>query len=77
MVQEWFAFFMHSRVPVATIDATSRAIRLAIARPDLAAALAESGIVAASSTPAALAARIAAEQRVWEPLIRATGIRAE
>ena len=77
VVREWFAFFMHGRVPAAMVDATSQALRLAIARPELAAAFAESGMVAASSTPAALAARIAAEQRVWEPVIRAAGIRAE
>jgi len=34
-------------------------------------------MVAASSTPAALAARIAAEQRYWEPVIRIANIRAE
>ncbi len=77
VVREWFAFFMPRGVSAATIDATSQALRLAIARPELAAAFAESGMVPMSSTPAALAARIAAEQRVWEPIIRLAGIRAE
>lgn len=77
VVSEWFAFFMAARVPATMIDATSQAIRLAIARPELAGAFAELGMVAASSTPAELAARIAAERRYWEPIIRATGIRAE
>ena len=45
--------------------------------PELIKAFADSGMLAASSTPAALAARIAAEQRYWEPIIRASGIRAE
>ena len=57
--------------------ASSQAIRLAIAQPELASGFGELGIVAASSTPAVLAARIAAEQRIWEPIIRANGMRAE
>ena len=77
VVREWFAFFMAARVPVATLESTSQALRTAIAQPELSAAFAESGMLAASSTPAALAARIAAEQRYWEPIIRASGIRAE
>jgi tripartite-type tricarboxylate transporter receptor subunit TctC len=77
VVREWFAFFMSGKVPAATVDATSQALRLALARPELATAFSESGMVAASSTPAALGARIAAEQRDWAPVIRAAGIRAE
>jgi tripartite-type tricarboxylate transporter receptor subunit TctC len=77
VVREWFAFFMPARVPTATIDAVSHNLQLAIARPELAAAFADSGMLAASSTPAALAARIAQEQRYWQPIIVATGVKAE
>ncbi len=77
VVQEWLAFFMHSRVPAPMVEATAQAVRVAVARPELAAAFADLGMVAAASTPAALSARIAAEQRVWEPLIRVAGIRAD
>ena len=77
IVREWFAFFMPANVPSTVIETTSQALRSAIARPELVAAFSESGMVAASSTPAALTARIAAEQRYWQPIIRATGIRAE
>jgi tripartite-type tricarboxylate transporter receptor subunit TctC len=77
VVREWFAFFMAARVPAATIAAASEALRAAIARPELVAAFADSGMLAASSTPAALASRIAAEQRYWQPLISASGVRAE
>ena len=77
VVREWFAIFMSARVPAATVDVTSQAVRLAIARPEFVAALAALGMVAASSTPAELAARISAEQRDWEPVIRAAGIRIE
>jgi tripartite-type tricarboxylate transporter receptor subunit TctC len=77
VVREWFAFFMSARVPAATLESSSQALRTALARPELVAAFADSGMVAASSTPAALAARIAAEQRYWEPIIRTAGIKAE
>ncbi len=77
VAQEWFAIFMNGRVPAAIVEATSEAIRSAVARPEFVAALAEQGMVAASSTPIALAARIAAEQQIWAPVVRANGIRAD
>ena len=77
VVREWFAFFMPANVPPAVIETTSQVLRTAIARPELIAAFSESGMVAASSTPAALTTRIAAEQRYWQPIIHSTGIRAE
>ena len=77
VAQEWFATFMAARVPAATVGPTSQAIQQALARPELGAAFAESGRTAASSKPTVLAARILAEQRIWEPLIRAAVIRSE
>jgi tripartite-type tricarboxylate transporter receptor subunit TctC len=77
VVREWFAFFAPAKVSAAVIDQTSQTIRAAIARPELAAAFAESGMTPASSTPAELAARIAAEQRVWQPMLRAANIKVE
>ena len=77
VVREWFAFFMSGRVAGQIVENTSHALREAIAQPELAATFAESGMAAVSSTPAVLAARIAAEQRYWEPVIRAAGVRAE
>ena len=77
VVREWFAFFMPGKVPAAMVEATSQTMRAAIARPELAATFAVAGMVPGSSTPAALAARIAQEQRYWEPVIRTAGIKAE
>jgi tripartite-type tricarboxylate transporter receptor subunit TctC len=70
IVREWFAFFMPARVTPELIASTSHTLRQAIARPELLAAFAESGMTAAGSTPAALAATIAAEQRYWQPILR-------
>ena len=77
VVREWFAFFAPARVQPAAIDALSLTLQQAIARPELAAAFADSGMLAVSSTPAALASRIAQEQRYWQPIILATGVKAE
>jgi tripartite-type tricarboxylate transporter receptor subunit TctC len=77
VVREWFAFFMSGRVTPQQIEARSKVLRVALAQPELTAAFSDAGMVATSSTPAALAARIATEQRVWEPIIRALGVRVE
>ncbi len=77
VVREWFAFFMPGKVPMAMVESTSQTLRAAIARPELASAFAVAGMVPGSSTPAVLTARIAQEQRYWEPMLRTSGIRAE
>jgi tripartite-type tricarboxylate transporter receptor subunit TctC len=77
VVTDWFAFFMPRGASAAVIDATSRKLQAAIGRPELVAAYAEAGIVPASSTPAALTSRIAAERLYWQPVIRDNNIRLE
>ena len=77
VVREWFAFFMPGKVPQAVVETTSQTMRSAIARPELASAFAVAGMVPGFSTPAALATRIAQEQRYWEPAIRTSGIKAD
>jgi len=77
VVREWFAFFMPGRASAATVEAASAGLRRALAQPELVSAFAELGMVAVSSTPAALSARIATEQRTWATIVRATGVRAE
>ncbi len=75
VVREWFAFFASGRVAPEAVDARSKSLRQALAQPELAAQFLDAGMVAMSSTPAALAARIAAEQRYWEPVVRSLGVR--
>lgn len=74
VVKEWFAFFACGRVPKAVVEATSTVLQDAIARPELAAAFAQSGMTPASSLPSTLAARIISEQRYWQPVLRAHDI---
>jgi len=77
VVKEWFAFFAPGATPKDTVAGLAVAVQDAIARPGLAATFAQAGMTAASSSPAALATRIAAEQRYWQPVLLAHGIRAE
>ncbi len=77
VVREWFAFFAPARVQATTIEALSLSVQQAIARPELVAAFADAGMLAVSSTPSALASRIAQEQRYWQPIIAATGVKAD
>ena len=77
VVREWFAFFMSGRVPPPLVAQQSEALRLALAQPALSALLGNAGIVAVSSAPEALVARIAAERRVWAPILQALAIQVE
>ncbi len=77
VVKEWFAFFAPGSTTKDTVAALSTALQDAIARPELAATFAQAGMTAVSSSPASLSARIAAEQRYWQPVLLANGIKAE
>lgn len=77
VIKEWFAFFASARVSKAAVEATSSALQEAIARPELSAAFARAGMTPASSSPSRLSALIAAEQRYWQPVLRANDIHAE
>lgn len=72
VIVEWFAFFGR------TADAAmSAALAEAIGRPGVAAAFAAAGMTPVSSSPAALAARIAHERRQWQPVLAANDIHAD
>jgi tripartite-type tricarboxylate transporter receptor subunit TctC len=76
-IREWFAVYLPGGVPPEIAAGVSALIRDALGRPALAAALAPSGLYVVGSGPEQVAARIAAERRRWEPLIRGAGITAE
>jgi tripartite-type tricarboxylate transporter receptor subunit TctC len=77
VVKEWFAFFASGRVSNDIVEATSSALREAIARPALSAAFAAAGMTPASSSPAALSARITSERQTWQRVLRANDIHAD
>lgn len=77
IVREWFGFFMPARVSPQVIDATSELLRRALEQPELAAAFAEAGMRATSSTPAALSASIATERAYWQVTLKGLDIKVE
>ena len=77
VVREWFAFFMSGKVPSEKVQAWASTLREALAQPRLKTQFLDSGMVAASCTPAELAARIAAEQRDWALVLRGLNVRVE
>jgi tripartite-type tricarboxylate transporter receptor subunit TctC len=77
VVKEWFAFFAPGRVPGDIVAKTSAALGEAIARPEVSHAFAQAGMTPASSSPSDLAARIASEQRYWQPVLRTIGVRVD
>ncbi len=77
VVKEWFAFFAPGRATKESVAGLSSALAQAIASPEVAFAFAQSGMTPASSSPAALATRIASEQRYWQPVLRANDIHAD
>ncbi len=77
VMREWFAFFMPGRSPVETVEKLSKSMAQAISGSSVIAGLAEAGMTAVSSTPSALAERIADEQKYWQRIVRTTGIKVE
>lgn len=77
VMREWFAFFMPGATPQPLIDAAAQRIRQAATGSAVSGALADMGMLAAGSTPGELRERIATEQRHWQGVFAATGIRAE
>ncbi|RZJ08596.1 MAG: twin-arginine translocation pathway signal protein [Rubrivivax sp.] len=77
IVKEWFAVFAPGAAPQATVARLSITLQDALRRPPLVGLFAQAGMTAASCSPAVLAARIAAEQRYWQPLLKARGIHAD
>ncbi len=77
VVTEWFAFFAPGGSSKEAVANQALVLQEAMARPALVATFAQAGMSAVASTPASLAARIAVEQRYWQPVIHALGIRAD
>lgn len=77
VMKEWFAFFAPGAMPGSRVAGLAAELQQAIATPAVATVFAQAGMTATSSSPAAMASRIAAEQQRWQPVLRAHGIRAE
>jgi len=76
-IREWFGFFMPGSTAAGVVESASLSVRAAGGNKALGGALADMGMLASSSTPAAMSERIATEQRYWRDAINTTGIRVE
>jgi tripartite-type tricarboxylate transporter receptor subunit TctC len=76
-IREWFGFFMPGLATATVVDSACQLVRAAADNTALGGALGDMGMLASSSTPAAMSERIATEQRYWREAINSTGIRVE
>jgi tripartite-type tricarboxylate transporter receptor subunit TctC len=74
---EWFGFYVPAKTPTDVITRLNAAMRTALAAPETVNGLALMGLVAQSSTPAELAARLKSDTELWAPLIKSIGFTAD
>ncbi|MEO6276870.1 tripartite tricarboxylate transporter substrate-binding protein [Roseateles sp.] len=77
VVKEWFAVFAPGGTPSNAVAGLAAALQTALGRPEIEAVFSKAGMTPLSCSPAALTARIGAEQRYWKPVLQAHGIRAD
>ena len=76
-VVNWFAVFGSKGMPADIVDTWNKALRAAVAKPDMQKRFLENGMDNVISSPAELKATIAADRRKWEAVIKEAGIRAD
>ena len=74
---EWFGFYVPAKTPLDIITRLNAAMHVALAAPETVNGLAMMGLVAQSSTPAELAARLKSDTELWAPLIKSIGFTAD
>ena len=74
---EWFGFYLPGKAPADVVQRANVAIRAALADKETVDGLEVMGLESRSSTPAELAALLQADQRRWEPLVKAIGFTAD
>jgi len=74
---EWFGFYVPAKTPAEVITRLNAAMRTALAAPETVNGLAVMGLVAQSSMPTELAARLKADTDLWAPLIKSIGFTAD
>jgi tripartite-type tricarboxylate transporter receptor subunit TctC len=77
VVREWFGVFAPGATPDAAVAAAAERIRKAASDTTVAGPLREMGMLALASSPREMRDRITQEQRYWEGVVGATGIRLE
>ena len=77
VVVNWFGVFGSKGLPADLIDFWNKALRAAVAKPDVQKRFAESGMDSVIGSPAEFKATILADRKKWEEVIKGAGIRAD
>ncbi|CAN5756391.1 tripartite tricarboxylate transporter substrate binding protein [soil metagenome] len=76
-VVNWFGVFGSKGMPTDLVDLWNKALRVAVAKPDMQKRFVENGMDNVVGSPAELAATIVADRKKWAEVIQAAGIRAD
>ncbi len=76
-VVNWFGVFGSKGLPADLVDFWNKALRAAVAKPDVQKRFSESGMDTIIGSPAEFKATIMADRKKWEEVIKSTGIRAD
>ena len=68
---------MPAKTPTDIINRLNAVMRVALAAPETVNGMAMMGLVAQSSSPAELAARLKSDTELWGPLVKAIGFSAD
>ncbi len=77
VVVNWFGVFGSKGLPADLVDFWNKALRAAVAKPDVQKRFAESGMDSVIGSPAEFKATILADRKKWEEVIQGAGIRAD
>lgn len=77
VVVNWFGVFGSKGLPADLVDFWNKALRAAVAKPDVQKRFAESGMDSVIGSPAEFKATIMADRKKWEEVIQGAGIRAD
>lgn len=73
----WYALFVSAKTPAPVVQQLNKAVRDALANPDVSARLLQGGAEPKSSTPQELAALLKADTDKWAALIKSRNIKAD
>ena len=76
-VVNWFGVFGSKGLPADLVELWNKALRAAVARPDVQKRFVENGMDSVIGSPAEFKATIIADRKKWEEVIKGAGIRAD
>lgn len=75
--QGWFAMYAPAKMPASNIDEINRALNKALAHPEVRERFAALGLEPGGGTPAELQRTMEQDAKLWGPIVRKSGFRAD